>query len=283
MKIEEAHVLWEEGKLAEALKVLSEVENKDVDTLQDIGLINLELGEIESASEIFNSLIQMDPDFAGGYYGLAICMDEIGDTEEALTYYLKTLMVDSRHTAAYIAVGDIFASDKSDDCLAYYETACELSPDYWLPVSSIGDYYQSIEEYEKAIECYGNAIDIEPSFWSYHGLGFSYDRLGEVESAISAYKEGLALNDYSYTHFNLGVIYKDLSDYEQSLTHYNKALESHKDVVFYYNRGCLYNLMGETELAKKDLLVSFEKSQNLKSYSLDDLELKNIKEWLLSL
>ena len=101
MKIVEAHELWEEGKLSEALKLLNEIEDKDIDVLHDIGLINLELGEIEAASEIFNQLISEDSEFAGGFYGLAMCMDEIGDTEEALTYYLNTIMIDPEHVAEH--------------------------------------------------------------------------------------------------------------------------------------------------------------------------------------
>lgn len=282
MKIEEAHELWEDGKLEDALKVLYEIDNPDIDILQDIGLIHLELFNIEEASEVFNDIITINPDFAGGYYGLAICMDEIGDTEEALTYYLKTIMIDPKHVSAYIAIGDIFAINKSEEAIKYYDVAGTLSPTYWLPVSSIGDYYQSIDEHSTAIDYYLEALDIEENFWSYHGLGYCYNKTGEVESAISAYKSGLLLNDYPYTIFNLAVIYKDISKYEESLEMYNKAIEIHEDVVFYYNRGCLYNLMGNIDLAKKDLLYSITKSENLKKFSVEDSELINLKEWLLS-
>lgn len=283
MKLVQAHELWEEGKLQEALKLLNEIEDKDIDVLHDIGLINLELGEIEVASEIFNDMISKDSEFAGGYYGLAMCMDEIGDTEEALTYYLKTIMIDPEHVAAYIAVGDIYASEKLEECIEYYEAASILSPNYWLPISSMGDYYQSTKEFDKAVEFYLKALDIEPNFWSYHGLGYSYDKLGSVDSAITAYIEGTKLHPYAFTFFNLGVIYKDQQMYEYSLEAYNAALELQDDVVFYYNRGCLYNLMGEVELAKKDLLVSFDRSDSLKDYAHDDFELESLKEWLKSL
>ncbi len=283
MKLIEAHELWEQGALEEALKLLKEIETPTIDVQQDIALIYLEMGEVETASTLFYKIIEEDQHFAGGYYGLGMCMDELGDTEEALSYYMKTVFADPEHTSAFIAIGDIFATDQLDECIEYYEAARELSPDYWLPVSSIGDYLQSQKRFEEAIHFYIDAIEIEPNFWSYHGLGYCYDKIGTTESAIEAYQDGLKLHEYSYTHFNLGVIFKDLGRYDEALIQYNAAMKSHEDVVFYYNRGCLFNLMGRTELAKQDLLLSFKNSTGLQDYSLDDKELDNLKEWLRSL
>ncbi len=283
MKLVEAHELWESGALIEALNLLQKIENPTIDVQQDIALIHLELGDVETASTLFYKIIEEDKYFAGGYYGLGMCMDELGDTEEALSYYMKAVFADPEHTSAFIAIGDIFAADQLEECIEYYQAAMDISPDYWLPVSSIGDFLQSQRRFEEAVHYYIDAIEIEPSFWSYHGLGYCYDKIGETISAIEAYQEGLKLHDYSYTHFNLGVILKDLGRFDEALIQYNAAMEIQEDVVFYYNRGCLYNLMGKTELAKEDLLISFEKSNGLQDYSLEDNELDNLKEWLHSL
>jgi Tfp pilus assembly protein PilF len=94
-------------------------------------------------------------------------------------------------------------------------------------------------EYEKAIECFGKAIELDPNY-------------------VKAYN-------------NRGNAYSDLMQYERAIEDYNKAIELDPNYVkAYNNRGNAYENLGCLERAKED----FEKAKELNRAS--EIREKNI-------
>ncbi|MCZ8116603.1 MAG: tetratricopeptide repeat protein [Microcystis sp. LE18-22.4A] len=95
---------------------------------------------------------------------------------------------------------------------------------YTASLTSLGNVYQSLGEYQKAIEFHQQSLaikreisDITGEAYSYLGLGNVYDSLGEYQKAIKFYQQSLEIfQEMGYiigepkTLFNLGLTYYKL-------------------------------------------------------------------------
>ena len=73
--------------------------------------------------------------------------------------------------------------------------------------------------YDKAIEEYNKAIELEPLFAAaFKGLGASYGELGEFGKAVEAYLEATHLGpNYAQAQYGLGWSYFQLKEYNKAL------------------------------------------------------------------
>ncbi|HID19571.1 MAG TPA: tetratricopeptide repeat protein, partial [Methanophagales archaeon] len=74
-------------------------------------------------------------------------------------------------------------------------------------------------EYEKAIECFNKAIELDPNYArAYYNRGNAYYYLKQYERAIEDYNKTLELDpNYAYAYNNRGNAYSDLMQYERAI------------------------------------------------------------------
>ena len=90
--------------------------------------------------------------------------------------------------------------------------------DYWVEK---GAEFVGNGEYEKGIECYTKAIEIDP--------------------------------DYAYYYYIRGWVYKLLERYDEAISDYTKAIELEPDFTYaYYDRGFAYERLGRDLDAQAD-------------------------------
>ena len=87
-----------------------------------------------------------------------------------------------------------------------FEKAIKLKPDDHDVHYNMGNAYDDLKEYEKAIECYKKAIELKPDYYdAYYNMGNAYDDLKEYEKAIECYKKAIELKpDYYDAYYNMG-------------------------------------------------------------------------------
>jgi len=73
-------------------------------------------------------------------------------------------------------------------------------------------------EYQKAVDCYTNAIAIEPEFaHAFCNLGFVRNVLGQYQSAVASHERAFAIKpDYADAQWNLGLILLRQGKYAQA-------------------------------------------------------------------
>ncbi|MGC2235519.1 MAG: protein kinase [Pyrinomonadaceae bacterium] len=94
-----------------------------------------------------------------------------------------------------------------------------------------GDKFYSQKKYDKAIEAYTKAIELNPNdFGLYNNRAVVYHATGEYEKAIADYGKAIELNPYHFSSFNnRGAAYEDIGNIEQAINDYRKALELDPD------------------------------------------------------
>ncbi len=92
-------------------------------------------------------------------------------------------------------------------------------------------YKQAIPVWEKALQLYQQAENLEGQAISLLLLGRIYDDLGDKQTALSYYNQSLPVwrqlgdkEGVAITLNNIGLVYSDVGDKQQALEYYNQSL-----------------------------------------------------------
>ncbi len=106
-----------------------------------------------------------------------------------------------------------------------------------------GDAYVNKGQYDRAIEAFNRAIEINPRHAdAYNNRGLAYVNKGQYDHAISDFNKAIEINPKNAAAYNnRGYAYVNKGQYDRAISDYTKAIEINpKNVAAYYNRGHVY-------------------------------------------
>jgi len=115
----------------------------------------------------------------------------------------------------------------------------------------IGNSHRKMNNTEKAIAAYKNAIEIDREYeTAWDKLGVLYNRIDRNEQARKAFKQVVKINPKNASAWtNLGAVYNQLEQYDKAIKPLNKSVELKPDnYIAWYRLAVAYN---ETEKNKK--------------------------------
>ena len=118
--------------------------------------------------------------------------------------------------------------EEYEKAIEHYSRAIELDSRNSLAYLYRADAYTFLDNYEKAITDYTRGIELNPlEATAYMNRGKAYTHLDKYDEAILDYRESLRLNPgLARVHANLGdVFYHGKKDYGVALRHYRAALK----------------------------------------------------------
>lgn len=119
-----------------------------------------------------------------------------------------------------------------------------------------GDAYVREENYQQAVSCYQQAINISPQYPdALIGLGYALSEQGLMDNAAKYLQQVLSITPNNVdAHFMLGNIAHQKGDLQQAVVHYNKALQANPNFEFAYRKLCaIYQTLGNISSAKNIL------------------------------
>lgn len=179
---------------------------------------------------------------------LALIYDHLGESDKALSIILSTIetqekVLDENHpllATFYNTLSNVlFSLEKYEEAaqaqikdIAIQKSKTSTHPNLGISIVNLGQTYQKMKKYEKAIECYQESLailkfnypDNHPQFGMiYHLLGTSYYAVNQIEKAIE-YTER-AVNILSANN-SPGVkeVKKQLYDYKKKMNSENGVL-----------------------------------------------------------
>lgn len=115
--------------------------------------------------------------------------------------------------------------------------------------------YRHMGEYDKAIEFYTSAIDLNPKAAEiYNDRGLVFAAKKNYDQAISDYNRAIEINPNLHAAFNnRGIAYSEKGDQQKAISDFNRAIEIKKDYALaYLNRGLAYYRSGDNNRAIDD-------------------------------
>jgi tetratricopeptide (TPR) repeat protein len=196
--------------------------------------------------------VAIDPGFAMAYRSMAMSFTNLFYTSDKQKYLKKAFELSDRLSdrERYIIQGDYYRESERlyDKAVAAYEKLLGLYPDDSMGNTNLGILYNSLEEWDKAIELYERQIRNNPaSIWPYLNIIDCYLAKGWPEKAKAAF-EGYIRNykDNFMIRIYLAIVEFVQGQYERALAEAEKA--DSLNPGYYLNfiaKGCAYRGLGD--------------------------------------
>jgi adenylate cyclase len=121
----------------------------------------------------------------------------IGDTDKAFNSIKKAINLNPSNAIAYNMLADCFIYiNQLDEAVVSVKKAMDLSPrPNYAFYFELGFAYQTMEEFEKAVEFYTKSLELNPDYWlTYIGLVICYGHMEDIENANKAIDELFRIN-----------------------------------------------------------------------------------------
>jgi tetratricopeptide (TPR) repeat protein len=218
----------------------------------------LKSGAYEESIEQANQILSAKPEDEKGLFYLGMSYAFSGQPIEAIKplskfvtireqYEMAGLDTDLERALYYLGVS-YFKAGREDEAVNSLTRALEINRTDADAMFTLGMVYGSLDEHEKAIEQYQNAVRFAPNFTeayqsmieSYNALGLfshaSYARgmeaftLDDFESAYS-YLESATTNlpDFAPAYLGLGLTQEQRGDFQEATMNLQRALELEPD------------------------------------------------------
>ena len=269
------------NKIAQALKLRltaaeeKEIRRKPTQNLQayDYYLRGRDLthhrlkSENTQAIEMFNKAIELDPDFALAWSGLADAYALRFDLWERTPENMEKADRAARRAVdlqpdlaeAHASIGYSFVSQKKyEEAARELDLAIRLNPQLSFPYLYYAQLYCLTERFADAIPMFEKSIELDPEYYLTYGwLGQTLAKLGMTEEARIANQKAtevvqkhLAANPNDARAYNLlGVWYARLDQFDPAVDSMMKAIElSPGDALVMYNVACLYGVQKKQDM-----------------------------------
>jgi len=269
------------NKIAEALKLRltaaeeKEIRRKPTQNLQayDYYLRGRELthhrlkSENTQAFEMFNKAIELDPDFALAWSGLADAYALRFDLWERTPENMEKAERAARRAVdlqpdlaeAHASIGYAFVQQKKyEEGARELDIAIRLNPQLSFPYLYYAQLYCLTGRFADALPMFEKSIELDPEYYlSYGLLGQTLSKLGMTEEARAANQKAtevvqkhLASNPNDARAYNLlGVWYARLDRFDPAVDSMMKAIElSPGDALIMYNVACLYGVQKKHDM-----------------------------------
>lgn len=134
------------------------------------------------------------PDQAEVLHALAIACHESGDHLAARRRYDRVLQIDFNHADAHYNLGRLLRRQGDlTNALIHLETSHRLNPFAVKTLNELGNACCDREDFGRALQAYGDAIALNPSFGKAHyNRGRVLDSLSRYAEAMQAYEDAIA-------------------------------------------------------------------------------------------
>ena len=225
-----------------------------------LGKIYSKLGRKDEANEMYQSALALEP--TKERVATAAQAFARGQTEEAEKICRQVLREHPNEVDAMRLLASIANKlEQRDDAIVLLERAVELKPKFAGAWADLAETYTESEKFGEALDAVQRVIKLQPNMPFGHMIrGSILGKKDDHEGAINAFKEALEIEpEHIGSNMGLGNTLKTIGRYDEAVKSYKKCIEAQP-------------LFSE----------AYWSLANLKTYSFDDDEIKNMEKHVQS-
>lgn len=184
-------------------------------------------GNFPLAEEIYQSILESNPDNAFVLSLIGTTLIQKNKPKEAIHYFTKSLSLDSNQPLAFgnLAVAE-YQLKRYESSLNHFNAAIQLQPNYAEAFNNRGKTLLKLGKNELAIESYNQAIKINPTLLdAYINRGDLYRDQDKMQEAINEYEKILKINpNYADALTKAGELFLEYSIFDKAISNFEKLL-----------------------------------------------------------
>ncbi|MDR3665761.1 MAG: tetratricopeptide repeat protein [Ignavibacteriaceae bacterium] len=234
--------------------------------------------ENDKAITLFRKALELDPDYALAYTGLADAFAQKSGIfgsdavwyDSSITMSNKAITLNPNLAEAYKSIGVVYAyQGKFHSAIEYYSKALELNPNFGAAINNIGSMYWWLGKYDEAYPWAVKSIQVDPARASgYSTLGLIYIGLALDSAAEKWFLTSIELQPILNREENLVKSYITVRNYQKARNYIQSVLkESPAETGIYEVAGFVELFAGDLQKAKLYYDSAYIKNPDKKNYS----------------
>ena len=214
-----------------------EIDPKNVNAYNNWSGALFHLGKYDKTLEKFKKVIEIDKFNTTVYYNWGNLLAKKGDDKGAIAKYRKVIEIDSNDVYTYFNWGNSLRKIGDDTAAAEkYKKAIQIDPEDWKALDNLGVILTKWKKYDKAISKYKESIKINPSNdVAYYNWGNALREMEDYKGAIKKYKKVIEIAPkFSNAYLNWGISLKELGDLDGAINKFKKAIYADSSNIFAY-------------------------------------------------
>jgi Flp pilus assembly protein TadD len=224
-------LLWQQGTLQEALasfRALVELRPEDPLAWNQLGNLQLALGDPQAARQAYTRLTQLLPQAAEGHHNLAVVLRQLGELEAALVSCGRALELAPEDPDAHSNLARLQVErGEPQAAVASYRRALALQSEAPDVLSDLGGLLWELDDLPGAIACCHRILQLNPGdAQAHHHLGILHWDRGDLQEAAEQFSQALSLQpDHAEAACNLGMVWLSQDRASQGWPAYEARLQ----------------------------------------------------------
>ena len=181
---------------AKTARDTTEITDLKAQTHYNLGLAYYHNNRMEKGIAAYQKAIQLEPNFADAYGGLAVIYWRTGNLDDAIRYCQKAIRIVPENIEFHQNLTRIYWQKGMYEAAAVgYRIILELNPADENALHHLGLILLSKQQYDEAVSCFQAVLKFNPDSALTHGaLGTAYYKMGAEGLAIQEFQETLRLD-----------------------------------------------------------------------------------------
>ena len=233
-------------KYNEAISILSSVKLAQPSSgyFYNLGLAHLNLKHFTEADQLFNYVVNQDPNYGEAWNNLGLALKGLDRFEDALHCIEKALVLNNQYADAYVNKGLVLIElERFDEVLIQFQMALKLKPDDHKIYNGIGILFKELRQFDEALKNFNHALDLMPAFAeAINNRGLIYHELLKFEEASIDFNRAIEINSlYADAYNNRGLLFKDRRLFDKAIQDIKHAFElDPKLIITNFNLSLIY-------------------------------------------
>ena len=226
----------------------------------------IQLGKLSEAKDLLTKLILLGEVNSEILFNLGNIESELNEHESAISHYLMAIDMGDKSIDVYYNLAMSYAYiGNYMQALLGFQNAYKLNSDNEL-IFQIAMCYKEMEIYTQAIEYMNLFMDeSDDSYIAHYFIGELYFLINAYDKAELHFNKSLLLNPQDYLSFYyLGRCYLEKEDYMSAAKYFKKSIKIEPDDPnIHYNLALAYDALGKKREVKKQMNIIYMLDQSL--------------------
>ena len=210
--------------LARAIKV----NPSNAEIILEMAICYERIANNKKAIEYYTKYLDEEPFDAEAWYSLGISYALTENYEKAIEAYDFAIAINDKFSSAYFYKADIYVNVKNDFLkgLDVYFDYLSIKKDDPNVYYYIGECYENLSEFDKALDYYNQTLLIEPKFAdALLGIAYVHLELNNIETCLDNVIKALEIDNENPEYWYLyAKVQSNKSNYEEAIKGFQKAV-----------------------------------------------------------